>query len=63
MRSKASEKHKPEDMLLRVIRVAEILVKGQDDGQGKAPRPDPIDDKPQAGRHAQKTQTRRSGVS
>lgn len=30
MRSKVSEKHKPEDMLLRVIRAAQILVKGQE---------------------------------
>ncbi len=29
MRSETREKHKLEDMLLRVIRVAEILVKGQ----------------------------------
>ena len=30
MRSETSEKHKPEDMLLRVIRAAQILIKGQD---------------------------------
>jgi hypothetical protein len=30
MSSKATKPQKPEDMLLRVIRVAEILVKGQD---------------------------------
>lgn len=30
MRSEISEKHKPEDMLLRVIRAAQILIKGQD---------------------------------
>lgn len=57
MRSETSEKHKPEDMLLRVIRVAEILVKGQDDGRDRTPYPEPIYDKPQAGKHTQKTQT------
>ena len=31
---KATRKQKPEDMLLRVIRVAEILVKGQDETPG-----------------------------
>lgn len=57
MRSKVSEKHKPEDMLLRVIRVAEILVKGQDDGRDRTQYPEPIYDKPQVSKHAQKTQT------
>ena len=30
MRSETSEKHKPEVMLLRVIRAAQILIEGQD---------------------------------
>lgn len=37
MRSKDSEKHKPKDMLLRVIRAAQILVKVQDEVAENAP--------------------------
>lgn len=53
MRSEVSEKHKPEDMLLRVIRAAQILVKGQDQPVANTSHNKPID---RSTDQAQKTQ-------
>ncbi len=60
MRPNSTKKQKPEDMLLRVIRVAEILVKGQDEATG---HPSDVDRKPAhihvdtSTVHVQKTQS------
>ena len=60
-----SKPQKPEDMLLRVIRVAEILVKGQDDTAQASSCADQKSGKIQMDASAgcvQKTQTGHSGV-
>jgi len=61
MSAKATKKQKPEDVVLRLIRVAEILIQGQDKFIDPAPQADLIDDHSrqsnERGKSAQKTQT------
>jgi len=57
--SESYEQHKPEDMLLRVMRVAEILAKGQEDFPVNPPLSEQLYDVTPSsvgGRRAQKTQ-------
>jgi hypothetical protein len=56
MRSETSEKHRPEDMLLRVIRAAQILVKGQVKDSSKIPPDNPNSSMDRATNRPQKTQ-------
>ncbi len=56
MRSEVSEKHKPEDMLLRVIRAAQILIKGQDQPAANASHNKPNNPIDRNTDRAQKTQ-------
>ncbi len=61
MSAKTTKKQKPEDIVLRLIRVAEILVQGQDELIDLVPHPEFKDDRsPQSnacGKSLQKTQT------
>lgn len=61
MSPKATEKQKPQDMVLRLIRVAEILIEGQDAVIEAAAPPEDSDDQasqPYANdKSLQKTQT------
>jgi hypothetical protein len=56
MRSETSDKHKPEDMLLRVIRAAQILAKGQVKDASKILPDNPNSSMDRATDRAQKTQ-------
>jgi hypothetical protein len=61
MSAKGTKKQKPEDIVLRLIRVAEILIQGQDELIEPAPHPEyRHDQSPQSndgGKSLQKTQT------
>jgi len=61
-----SKQKKPEDMLLRVIRVAEILARGEDDtptAAEKGQRVQPVEPVERASQSRRKTQAQRFNVS